>query len=355
MKIITLILFLLFQHSVFSQKFDDHWIEVKGKVGFLAGHRPIMGHLAQEHAFGTEISYLFQPNGRKNWQQQFKNPMYGVTFFAGSVGNSKLLGNYFSLFGTVRIPMITAKWYKFSLQLGAGLSHGTKRYNQSENILSMATSTLLNAHIMMGVESRFTFGSHAINLTLDMTHFSNGAFQVPNLGLNLPFLSLGYGYIIRKNKESFEKIGEFMKRWEFGAVGYFSAKELFPIGGKKYPIFGLNLVGRRYFRQYCGMEASFDIMYKQSIQAYQHDVKKSDLEMMQLGVFVGYILPFHRFHLITGMGVYVKDKYQPQDRFYHRVGMRYVFENGLNINLVLKSHWARADYIEYGIGYTFKR
>ena len=40
---------------------------------------------------------------------------------------------------------------------------------------------------------------------------------------------------------------------------------------------------------------------------------------------------------------------------YHRVGLRYVFANGININLVLKSHWARADYVEYGIGYTFKK
>ena len=48
-------------------------------------------------------------------------------------------------------------------------------------------------------------------------------------------------------------------------------------------------------------------------------------------------------------------KYRPEDLFYHRVGMRYVFDNGINMNLVLKSHWARADYVEYGIGYTFKR
>ena len=55
------------------------------------------------------------------------------------------------------------------------------------------------------------------------------------------------------------------------------------------------------------------------------------------------------------MGIYLKDKYQPEDFLYHRVGMRYVFENGININLVLKSHWARADYTEFGIGYSFKR
>jgi hypothetical protein len=35
------------------------------------------------------------------------------------------------------------------------------------------------------------------------------------------------------------------------------------------------------------------------------------------------------------------------------VGMRYRFDNGLLLNLVLKSHWAKADYVEWGVGYTF--
>jgi hypothetical protein len=49
----------------------------------------------------------------------------------------------------------------------------------------------------------------------------------------------------------------------------------------------------------------------------------------------------------------VRDVYNPDDMFYHRLGLRYQFKEHLLLNLVLKSHWARADYIEYGIGYVF--
>ena len=89
--------------------------------------------------------------------------------------------------------------------------------------------------------------------------------------------------------------------------------------------------------------------------AHHPDVPKKQIEIWQLGIFTGYILPLNKFHLLIGMGAYVRDKYKPNDPLYHRVGMRYVFDNGLNLNLVLKSHWARADYVEYGIGYTFKK
>ena len=53
------------------------------------------------------------------------------------------------------------------------------------------------------------------------------------------------------------------------------------------------------------------------------------------------------------MGAYFKDKYQPESTFYHRIGMRYYFKGGWHANLVLRSNFAKADFVEYGIGYTF--
>jgi hypothetical protein len=53
------------------------------------------------------------------------------------------------------------------------------------------------------------------------------------------------------------------------------------------------------------------------------------------------------------MGYYLRDKYKPEDFLYHRVGFRYYLKNGITVNCVLKSHWAKADYAEFGIGYTF--
>jgi len=341
--------------TVFGQKFEDGWLEARGKMGFLAAHRSIMGHLPTDHAFAAEVSYLIQTKNRKNWHEAYNHPIYGVTAFAGSVGNNELLGYYFGAYGFVNFPFIRREHYLLSGKLGCGLAYGTKYYDQDANILGMAVSTPVNAQIVMGLEQRFMFGDHAITAGIDMTHFSNGATKVPNLGLNIPYVSLGYGYRIHKAADTSFVHGEFQKSWEFGAVLIASRKEVFPTGGRKYPIFGLNLVGRRYFRPKTGMELTFDIMSKQSTMDFHSDVPKTQSEIIQLGIFAGYLLPLDRFQLVTGMGVYVRDKFKPEDKFYHRVGMRYVFDSGININLVLKSHWARADYVEYGIGYTFKR
>lgn len=360
MRLANTVLFLVLCNMLLAQKSSDVWIEARAKLGFLVAHRSIMGHLAKEHAHAVEISYLIQPKGRKSWHQAYRNPVFGITGFVGSVGNREVLGHYFSAFAFINFPFVKRKRYTLSGKLGSGLGYGTKYYKKNypedpSTILNVAVSTPINAHISLALENRFVFGNHSVNASIDMTHFSNGAIKVPNLGLNLPYVSVGYGYRIKKSRDSIFQHAPFDKYWEFGAVGILSVKEVFPTGGNKYPVYGLNLMGRRYFSHKTAMEVSFDFISKQAIFQYHSDVPKTQEEIIQLGIFAGYILPFDNFHILGGMGVYVRDKYFPEDRVYHRVGMRYVFDNGLNINFVLKTHWARADYVEYGIGYTFRK
>jgi hypothetical protein len=354
MKKVVVLILILNTIQCFGQK--ETWVEARGKAGFLVAHRSAMGHLATEHAFATEISYMFRGNGEKNWHDSYKNPFFGVTGFFGSVGNRELMGNYLGAYAFISIPLIKTRHYSFSGRMGTGLGYAFKTWNADENVLSIGVSTHLNALVSLAVENKFEFGNHSINSIIDMTHFSNGAIKVPNLGLNLPYISLGYGYRIRKaepiNRLEYKT---FDRKWEFGAISFLSAQEVFPVGGKKYPIYGVNAVARRYFKQTVGAVVSFDFIHKQSVLVFHEDVPKTQAEIIQLGVFAGYLLPMENFHLVVGMGYYVRDKFKPQDKFYHRVGMRYVFDNGINVNLVLKSHWARADYVEYGIGYTFKR
>ena len=188
-----------------------------------------------------------------------------------------------------------------------------------------------------------------------MTHFSNAAYKVPNLGINLPFIGLGYAHKIQNASDSLITHSKFVPYWEIGGVGILSTKEVFPTEGRQYAVYGLNALVRRYFSRAAGMELSFDIISKQAILAYYPEISKTQSEIIQLGLYAGYLVPFNEFHLVVGMGVYLKDKFQPEDAMYHRVGMRYIFKNGINANLTLKTHWGRADYAEFGIGYTFKK
>jgi hypothetical protein len=336
----------------------DTYIEFKPKIGFLAAHRSVMGHLATEHAVAGELSYLFKARGEKKWHINYGMPEYGASLFFGSVGNRELMGYYTGLFTFMRLPIIKMQNYRLSGSMGVGLAYASKIYDPEDSllILSMGVGSRLNALVQLGINNQFFFGKHMFSLSFDMTHFSNGSTIVPNYGLNLPFLSLGYGYkIIESSADSLFLSKKAKPRWEYGVMGIASVKQINPVGGKSYGCFGLNLIGRRYFSGRSGLEMSFDFFSKQAILGFQPQLEKTQLDIIQLGMFAGYIMPLDRLHVIVGMGYYLRDKYQPEDPVYHRVGLRYVFRNGINANLVLKSHWARADYVEYGIGYTFRK
>ncbi|MFM7566066.1 MAG: hypothetical protein ACKO4K_04915, partial [Flavobacteriales bacterium] len=83
-------------------------------------------------------------------------------------------------------------------------------------------------------------------------------------------------------------------------------------------------------------------------------IEKRQIDLLQVGAYAAYLVPMDRFHFVFGMGAYLRDKYSPEDPLYHRIGARYACKNGLLLNFTLKTHWARADYLEYGLGYMFK-
>jgi hypothetical protein len=352
------ILFLtLFIGTNFTSFSQTTWgIEGRAKAGFLMGHRVVMGHLAREHSFAGELSFVYRANGEKSWHKHYKYPEITGTLFFGGVGNKEVLGNYLGIYSSLAIPFVNTSKFRLNGKLGAGLSFSNKVYDEQKNPKNVAVSTYMNALINLGLDAKVYFDKNWVTFGVDLTHFSNGGFKVPNLGLNLPYLSVGYGRFIQQATEhsTVEKETTIPQRkLLIGATGIFSAKEVFPTNGKPYPVFALNLHARMFMKPRVGWEVAFDAISKQSIFGYREEVEKTQWKIMQFGVYAGYLLPLNNFHFVLGMGVYLRDFYNPDGRLYHRVGMRYYLKNGVHFNVVLKSHWGKADYVEWGVGYTF--
>jgi hypothetical protein len=207
---------------------------------------------------------------------------------------------------------------------------------------------------------------------MDMTHFSNGAFKVPNLGINLPYLSIGYQQYFRVNTTSqghsdLEKDAAYRikprpkqnfltyQEWQLSVNGIFTCKETMPIGGKKYPVYAGSISLRRYGSQKSGLEVNFDVFSKQALLNYEPMVKKSQLDILQLGISSSYILPLDRFNFIFGAGVYIRDRYRADGPLYIRLGCRYYLTKSISAVFGLKTHYAKADYMEFGLSYHFNK
>lgn len=331
-------------------------LEARMKAGFLLGHRVVMGHLAQEHAYAAELSYVFRTNGEKSWHRHYNYPEISINLYYGSVGNTQILGNFSGVYSSIAIPFVAKERFRFSGKLGCGLAYTNKVYDEVLNKKNVAVSTHINIFASIGLDARAYFGKNWLSVGIDMTHFSNGGTKVPNLGLNIPYLSLAYGRFISKAEERSTEERQTVvpqRKLLLGATAIASVKEVFPTNGRAYPVYALSLHARMFMKPKVGWEVAFDAISKQAIFGYRAEVEKTQWKIMQFGIYAGYLLPLNQFHFVLGMGAYVRDFYNPDGLLYHRVGMRYYLKNGIHLNLVLKSHWGKADYVEWGIGYSF--
>lgn len=352
----------LFTGNYFAQQYFEKAIEYRQKIGFLAAHRGVMAHLPKDIAHAGELSLLFRSRGHKSYQSKYRYPTYGTSLFFGTVGNNKVLGKFMAVYGFADIPMVRVQNYHMDFRLSLGLGYHNTPYDPSTNPMNVALGSEFNGIICLGMKHNYHFGKNAITFGIDLTHFSNAAFTVPNFGINVPYLSLGYARTIAPvdamkfnpvDGEPLTPMSMPYKRWLYSATFMFNGKQLMPIGGRRYPVYGLNLSAKRIFNHKAGLELDVDFFSKQAILDYQPYIHKSQWDILQIGAYAAYLVPLDHFHFVFGMGAYIRDKYSPEDPVYHRIGVRYYLRNGIILNLTLKSHFARADYLEYGVGYTF--
>jgi hypothetical protein len=345
--------FLFFSIFSYSQK-SETGIELKSKFGFLIAHRPIMNHLPVEHTKSIEINYYIQASGRKEWHQVYKLPRFGASFLATTTGNKIVLGNHFGAMAFIDFPLLNKLKNKIYWKIACGIGYTNTIFNQETNPKNNAVSSIFNALINTSFLYQHRFKKSYLSFGVDLTHFSNGSVKLPNLGLNLPYLCFAYGRTISTKKEflasEISTTPYIKKPWTFSLIGITSFKDYYPIGRKRKNVLALTMFTQKIFRHRVGYEAGFDFIYKPTIIDYKPVIYKSKESLFQLGFYNAYVVSLDKLQLLIGMGTYIKDEYFPDSRLYHRVGLRYTASEKIIFNLSLKSHWAKADYIEYGIG-----
>ena len=327
------------------------------KLGALAAHRGAMADLPQQLAWASELSFFKHLHQPGSWIEDYKDPTVGATLFIGSVGNNAVLGRFVALYGFSELPLVASSQFELSWKFGTGLAVTNRKFDPIFNPDNIAIGSHLNMMIVMALKAKYRYKKSSYSLGLDITHFSNSAFTVPNLGLNLPYLSLGYSRKIgfTANSSTTSKPPFIRNKIYLGGSGMASLKELMPYGNRKYAIYAGNLFMRSITGPKAGFEIGLDVFSNQSHIDFEPLVTKTQWNLLQFGIYSAYFVPMNHIHFVFGMGAYVRDWYKPNGPIYHRVGVRYQWFNGLFGHMAIKSHWAKADYLELGLGFVFNR
>ncbi|MFN4234642.1 MAG: acyloxyacyl hydrolase [Bacteroidia bacterium] len=359
MKILIFIFtFILLNGKSYIKAQNQVSYSIDAHAGFIMVHRYNMRHLVQSHIWGCELSV-----GQTHFDTSFYNHVYnfpekGFSIYYTNLGNPQQLGNVVAAIPFMLMPLNSNRMLMF--KAGVGLGYFNTTYHQTENNLN----NVISSHLTVAVNTQFQKNwklSNRIVLynKIGMTHFSNAAYKMPNLGINLVTASLGLNFFsestpnFERKKIEFEKANK--NYFEFGLSS--GLKEVGGPGGLKYVIFNANGA----FIYPISFKSEFllwgDFFHDRSLEirlANDNWKKASSSDFLQSGILGGYRIRYNKLSFMIGMGTYIYTPYKGLGVIYHRVGIRYQINKKLSLNTTLKSHFAIADFAEWGIVYRIK-
>ena len=153
--------------------------------------------------------------------------------------------------------------------------------------------------------------------------------------------------MITQQKDSFQK----KSSYELFFAGFI--KQIYPALGSNY--FAGTISGNYLYQSSVKSEwaAGLDLFYDASLlpKLENNDLYNTQFDVFRAGVHGGYHLVVGDFTTGLEIGIYVYDKWKEDGLSYHRVVMNQKISKHMFLCLNLKSHYAKADFIELGVGW----
>lgn len=355
-SIVIILIFIQFSAVAQSDSIKSYFIEPSFNYGFIMPHRPSMRYNIISHIPAFEARLSKQYLGNKFWHQYYRFPNSGIGGYYASLENPKVLGHVYALYAFINIPIIRHNKYSFNYEISSGAAYLDKPYNNTDNYYNVSIGSALNFYFNFSLDLKVKlFNRIDLVNRINIKHFSNGAFKVPNQGINIISYNLGLRYYLCKNKPEFNTISlqKFIKKNELYFVFSGGTKEIPPPEIKNYPTASLSINIAQQISRQRKIGFGTDIFYDESLRT-EYSRKKLDyknINMFSGGLFLSHELVFNKISIIMQGGVYYYSKLQKNGLLYHRFGLRYFATNKMILNFSLKSHFAKADFIEFGIGY----
>jgi len=335
------------------------WVTLDFHYGFVMPlYTSSMNILIQGHVPAFELDYTSKPASQDSWLNAYHCPEVGIAFFDAYLNNPAQLGTEYGLYPFANFHLKRSFKEGLYFRVGIGISYFPIIFNAFDNhkndVIGSHFDAMVNIRLDYHIYLSKTF---RLETGLGLTHCSNGAFQTPNLGINLVTANAGLSYCIGNAKKSPGKIvadttkSRKLENDFYVAVG---GSEVEPPGGKRYIDVTLSYIAFRRLSSKSKLGIGVDIFNNQAnTERLKVDsvYLKNNLAITQLGLKVAYELVLGNLSLPLEMGGYAYTRYNGNGYVYNRIGVRYYAGKHFIANLTLLTHFAKADFIEWGVGY----
>ena len=333
------------------------------------------------HYPAMEVSLCQSTFGRNHWETVYNYPYIGLTFYHANFGlnfehNSevgKALGSVFALYPFINYPLNPNENSQLTFKLGAGLGFLTKCFDNFDNYQDFAIGSHFNAAVNLSFEYRQRISPRFMTVaSFGLTHFSNGSTKLPNYGLNTFSSALGLAYYIRPPRENQTPAQRpKYKPFEFDRKHWFSVDLNYGIGFKNvsqtlggdsthyYNVHDLSTYLMVPITPYSSVGPGFSLaldLSDQTLPGYD-TIDFKTYQLTRLNFNLCYSMTMERLSYFFEFGWHLKHNHIPLSKgnIYQKVTARYQVHDNIYAHLALMTHFGRADFLCFGLGYRFNQ
>lgn len=353
------------------------------------------------HYPALEFSIYQNTFGKKEWEAVYNYPYIGFTLYHANFGINfennpevgKALGSVFALYPFINYPLVGKEHSQLTFKFGVGLGFLTKCFDNFENYQNFSIGSHVNAAVNLSFEYRQRITHQLMTVaSFGLTHFSNGSTKLPNYGLNTFSAAFGLGYFLRDprinltptKRPEYHPFEFDHKRWfsidmDYG-LGFKNVSQT--LGGDSthyYSVHDLSTHILAPFTQYSrvGLGLSFVLdlsdqtLPDHHVDAHGIHVTKYDpkleknvtydikaYQMTKMNFSLCYVMTMNRLSYYFEFGWHLKyNKYTDLSKgnIFQKVRFRYQIQDNIYAHLSLMTHFGRADYLCFGLGYRLNQ
>ncbi|WP_345004941.1 acyloxyacyl hydrolase [Snuella lapsa] len=337
------------------------YIDVNYFKGNIALHNNDILHLIKGHPEGVIVGWNQKTFGFNKWEQRYNYPDYGVSFAYQNLKN-KVLGNVVSAYAHYNFYFLKRC---LMFRIGQGLAYTNNPYDKENNYRNNAfgTHVMSSTYVMLNYKKERILDRLGLQGGLSLIHYSNANVKAPNTSINSITFNLGitynlddtiqeYQYTLDENDKIFKEPVKYNLAFRTGI------NESDVVDSGQFPFYVVSVYADKRINRKSAIQLGTDVFFSNFLKelihyksvAFPEDNVSGDEDHKRVGVFAGHELFVNRTSLVTQLGYYVYYPFDFEGRAYIRIGLKRYFSKKWFGALTLKSHGAKAEAVELGVG-----
>ena len=336
-----------------------HTLDLNSFYGSILLHNTDISHLIAAHPSGIILSWNTKHFGAADWEAHYNYPDTGISLIYQDM-RTETLGETIGLYAHYNFYFLQRA---LQFRIGQGIAYNTNPYDARTNFRNNAYGShlLSSTYLMLQYHRERVLGRMGVQAGISLVHYSNANVRAPNTSTNTFGISAGLLYDLGPEERPDFKERERQRLTEplrVNLVFRSGVNESDVVGSGQFPFYILSGYADKRLGRSSAVQLGADVYFSNFLKelirfqaaAFPELGVDADTDYKRVGAFVGHELFINRMSLLTQLGYYLYYPFDFEGRVYNRIGIKRYFSDRWFGAISLKSHGAKAEAIEFGIG-----